>query len=356
MTATPMPVRPLLARLNWYWVCQCAGWGLVLVLQVLNRPPVPGYAAPADVQRYLLVCCWGSASGFLLSDAWHRIQKRRQAAGARMGWGVVLAGVLVLGVANTLVQLLGYIVIRPFGPVRGVSWLPAALASWWSLHLMWNVFHTAALSLRRANRLEAETLRLQVGAKDAQLRALQAQVNPHFFFNSMNSVRALVYEDRDAAARMIDELTSVMRHALQGGTRDTVPLADEIEVVRAYLAIEQIRFEQRLRARIDVGPGLDTVRIPPMALQTLVENAVKHGVEARPEGSDIRIHARRQDDGAAVIEVANAGAIQTVSGSTRTGLANARQRLALALGEGTHLDLREQDGWVRATMRLPEAT
>jgi len=355
MTATPMPVRPLLARLNWYWVCQCAGWGLVLVLQVLNRPPVPGYAAPADVQRYLLVCCWGSASGFLLSDAWHRIQKRRQAAGARMGWGVVLAGVLVLGVANTLVQLLGYIVIRPFGPVRGVSWLPAALASWWSLHLMWNVFHTAALSLRRANRLEAETLRLQVGAKDAQLRALQAQVNPHFFFNSMNSVRALVYEDRDAAARMIDELTSVMRHALQGGTRDTVPLADEIEVVRAYLAIEQIRFEQRLRARIDVGPGLDTVRIPPMALQTLVENAVKHGVEARPEGSDIRIHARRQDDGAAVIEVANAGAIQTVSGSTRTGLANARQRLALALGEGAHLDLREQDGWVRATMRLPEA-
>jgi len=264
--------------------------------------------------------------------------------------------VLVLGVANTLVQLLGYIVIRPFGPVRGVSWLPAALASWWSLHLMWNVFHTAALSLRRANRLEAETLRLQVGAKDAQLRALQAQVNPHFFFNSMNSVRALVYEDRDAAARMIDELTSVMRHALQGGTRDTVPLADEIEVVRAYLAIEQIRFEQRLRARIDVGPGLDTVRIPPMALQTLVENAVKHGVEARPEGSDIRIHARRQDDGAAVIEVANAGAIQTVSGSTRTGLANARQRLALALGEGAHLDLREQDGWVRATMRLPEAT
>jgi two-component sensor histidine kinase len=356
MTATTVPARPLLARLNWYWTCQCAGWGLVFVLQVLNRPPVPGYAAPDDLRRYLLVCCWGSVSGFLLSDAWHRILKRRQTAVARTGWGVVLAGVLVLGIVNTVVQLAGYIVIRPFGPVRGVSWLPAALASWWGLHLMWNVFHTAAVSLRRANRLEAETLRLQVGAKDAQLRALQAQVNPHFFFNSMNSVRALVYEDRDAAARMIDELTSVMRHALQAGAHDTVPLADEIDVVRAYLAIEQIRFESRLRAQIDVGPGIDTVRIPPMALQTLVENAVKHGVEARPEGSDIRIHARRADDGAAVIEVANAGAIRALSGSTRTGLANARQRLALALGEGAHLDLCEQDGWVRATMRLPEAT
>jgi two-component sensor histidine kinase len=356
MTASPMPAPSLRARLSWYWMCQCAGWGMVLVLQVLNRPSVPGYAAPDDVRRYVLVCCWGAASGVLLSDAWRRILKRRQAAGARMRWGVVLAGVLVLGIVNTMMQLAGYIVIRPFGPVRGVAWLPAALASWWCIHLMWNVFHTAALSLRRANRLEAETLRLQVGAKDAQLRALQAQVNPHFFFNSMNSVRALVYEDQDAAARMIDELTSVMRHALQAGAHDTVPLADEIDVVRAYLAIEQIRFEQRLRAHIDVEPGLDMVRIPPMALQTLVENAVKHGVEGRPEGSDIRIHARRRDDGAAVIEVVNAGTIQALSGSTRTGLVNARQRLALALGAAASLDLCEQDGWVRATVRLPEAT
>ena len=88
-------------------------------------------------------------------------------------------------------------------------------------------------------------------------------MNAHFSLNSMNSVRALVYEDWDAAARMIDELTSVMRDALQAGTHDTVSLADEIDIVRAYLAIEQIRFERRLRAQTDVGPGLDTVRIPP---------------------------------------------------------------------------------------------
>lgn len=96
-----------------------------------------------------------------------------------------------------------------------------------------------------------------------RLRALRAQVNAHFSFNSMNSVRALVYEDWDAAARMINKLTSVMRDALQAGTHDTVSLADEIDIVRAYLAIERIRFERRLRAQTDVGPGLDTVRIPP---------------------------------------------------------------------------------------------
>jgi LytS/YehU family sensor histidine kinase len=261
--------------------------------------------------------------------------------------------VAALGVVNTGVQFLGYVVIQPFGPVRGLSWLVPALMSWWFIHLLWSVSYMAAVSLRRANRLEAEALRLQIGAKDAELRALQAQVNPHFFFNSMNSVRALVYEDRDAAARMIDELTSVMRHALQAGRHDTVPLAEEIAVVRAYLAIEQIRFEARLRFAIDLDPGLDAVRVPPMAVQTLVENAVKYGVETSPGGGEIRIVARRLDGGTVGIEVANAGAIRGVSASTRTGLANARQRLVLALGTGAGLDLHEDGGWVRATMRVP---
>jgi signal transduction histidine kinase len=348
-----MPARPLLARLNWYWVCQFAGWGLVLLVQSSYPPPIPHYPAIHGIDRYLLVSCWGASSGMLLSDAWRRLWKRRLARGARMDWATVLCGVLALGVVNTGVQLLGYFVIQPFGPVRGVSWVLPALMSWWFIHLVWNLFYMAAVSLRRANRLEADALRLEIGAKDAELRALQAQVNPHFFFNSMNSVRALVYEDRDAAARMIDELTSVMRHALQAGRHDTVPLADEIGVVRAYLAIEQIRFEARLRFQIDLGPGLEAVRIPPMAMQTLVENAVKYGVETAPGGSEIQIAARRLDDGMVRIVVANAGTIRSFSASTGTGLANARQRLVLALGPAAGLDLHEDAGWVHATMRVP---
>ena len=96
--------------------------------------------------------------------------------------------------------------LQPFGPVTSLRWLPSALVSWFGMFLVWTVLYSLIQSLRRASRFEAEALRLQVLAKDAELRALQAQVNPHFFFNSLNSVRALVFENQEAAADMVDQL------------------------------------------------------------------------------------------------------------------------------------------------------
>ncbi len=339
--------RPLLARLNWYWIFQLAGWGFMFLLGLTM--------AAAQPRGFLAIMAWGSATGLLVSDQWHRLLKRRIRDGARVNWKFMLCAILILGAIQTGVQYTGFLIIKPYGEVHGIGWLPNALMVWWAVYLVWNIFYMSVLSLRRANRLEAESLRLEINAKDAELRALQAQVNPHFFFNSMNSVRALVYENQDAAAQMIDQLASVMRYALQSGQHDTVPLAAEIEAVQAYLSIEKIRFEERMRVSVDIGMGLEQVRIPPMALQTLVENAVKYGVEASPTGSEIRIRAQRMDDGKVHIEIANLGAILPFANSTKVGLVNTRKRLALALGDSANLDLTENSGWVRATMTLPEA-
>jgi hypothetical protein len=222
--------RPLIARLNWYWIFQLAGWGFL---------PLFAFAmGAATVRGMMWISLWGAVSGLIISDVWHRMLKRRVRDGERVTWKRVSAAILVLGTIHTAVQTVGYAVIKPFGEMHSIAWLPGALLSWWAVHMVWNIFYMAVLSLRRANRLEAESLRLEISAKDAELRALQAQVNPHFFFNSMNSVRALIYEEPDAAALMIDQLASVMRYALQSGQHDTVPLAAEIEAVQAYLAIE----------------------------------------------------------------------------------------------------------------------
>jgi two-component sensor histidine kinase len=339
--------RPLIARLNWYWIFQLAGWGfLPLMSFTLGAWRVPGL---------MWVMAWGAVSGVLITELWHRLLKRRIRNGQRTSWKMVGLAVLVLGTIHTAAQYVGYLVFQPPHMDRGFGWVPGALLSWWAIYLVWNIFYMAVLSLRRANRAESEALRLEVAAKDAELRALQAQVNPHFFFNSMNSVRALIYEDADAAAMMIDQLASVMRYALQSGHHETVPLAAEMEAVQAYLAIEKIRFEERMRVSVEIGIGLDQVRIPPMALQTLVENAVKYGVEASPTGSEIRIRAQRMDNGAVHIEIANLGAIVPFANSTKVGLVNTRKRLLLALGDNAQLDLSENSGWVRATMTLPEA-
>lgn len=345
-----MTRRPLPFRLNWYWILQLAGWNfLPLLLVSMTFTPNGGIDRGS-----LAIAYWGVACGLVLSHLWRHFLKRRIANHVRVTWKTLAVGLFVLSAVHTPVQYLGYVVIKPFGETHGVAWLPSALLFWWGVYLVWTIFYMLVAYLRRSNRLEAETLQLELAAREAELRALQAQVKPHFFFNSMNSVRALVYQDQDAAAQMIDQLASVMRYALQSGHHETVPLAAEIDAVQAYLAIEKIRFEDRMRISVDIGAGLDTVRIPPMALQTLVENAVKFGVEASAAGSDIRILARRGDNGAVQIEIANHGAIAPFTNSTRVGLANTRKRLALAIGAGANLDLTEHGGWVRAILTLPE--
>ncbi|MGF6119685.1 hypothetical protein ABIE30_004910 [Janthinobacterium lividum] len=344
----PLHRPPLLARINWYWTFQLAGWGALTLFNSV-------YGGSTQLRIVVTIASWGSLGGLLLSHLWHGVLRRRGWVANGLRWQRIVPSLIVLAAIQTASVTAAFHVMYPPDTIRGIAWLPGALLFWFGVFLTWTVFYFTALSLRRASRFEAEALRLEVLAKDAQLRALQAQVNPHFFFNSLNSVRALIFEDREAAARMIDQLANLMRHALQSSQHATVPLAAELKAVRAYLAIEQSRFEERLRVSFDIAPGLELVRVPPMALQTLVENAVKYGVEASADGGDIRIAARR---GAGMdtlqIEVANTGRLRSASGSTGIGLHNARQRLQLACGERASLELCEQAGWVYATIHLPE--
>ena len=344
----PLHRPPLLARINWYWAFQLAGWSALTLFNSM-------YGGSSQVRIVVTISCWGSLGGLLLSHLWHGVLRRYGWAANGLRWQRIVPSLILLAVIQTASVTAAFHVMYPPGTIRGIAWLPGALLFWFGVFLTWTVFYFTALSLRRASRFKAEALRLEVLAKDAQLRALQAQVNPHFFFNSLNSVRALIFEDREAAAHMIDQLANLMRHALQSSQHATVPLSAELDAVRAYLAIEQSRFEDRLRVSFDIPPGTDHVHVPPMALQTLVENAVKYGVETSADGGDIRITAQRSAGmNALQIEVANTGELRSASGSTGIGLRNARQRLQLACGEHASLELRQQAGWVYATIHLPE--
>ncbi len=347
----PLHRPPLLARINWYWTFQLAGWGALTLFNSV-------YGGSSQLRIVVTISCWGSLGGLLLSHLWRGVLRRRGWVANGLRWKRIVPSLIVLAAIQTASVTAAFHVMYPPGVLRGLAWLPGALLFWFGVFLTWTVFYFTALSLRRASRFEAEALRLEVLAKDAQLRALQAQVNPHFFFNSLNSVRALIFEDREAAARMIDQLADLMRHALQSSQHATVPLSAELDAVRAYLAIEQSRFETRLRVAFAIeisAPELEHVRVPPMALQTLVENAVKYGVETSADGGEIRITAQRSAGMDALqIEVANTGELRSASGSTGIGLRNARQRLQLACGEHASLELRQQAGWVYATIHLPE--
>ena len=203
---------------------------------------------------------------------------------------------------------------------------------------------------KRQRRMEIERYQTQTALAEAELRGLKSQLNPHFLFNSLNSLRALVVEDPPRAQDAITQMAAILRYHLQSGERSLVPLAEEIETVEQYLALELIRFEDRLTVERAIDPQALPYLIPPLAVQMLVENAVKYGVSRESGASRIALRAALVD-GTLEVSVANTGALQeSATGSTGVGLANLRTRLRLLFAERASLDctLPGPAGWKRA--------
>lgn len=358
--ANPVAGVPLQAAADsskrMYWLWQLAGWGSLTVISILGSL----HGTAEEAMRFSLAKTACMASGLGLSHLWYLFLNRH-------GWidrngdfplKGLFVGLALMSVVQTGMLALSDVVFRGgelLADPEAVSLLGFLVLLWFAIFSVWTLFYAMALTRRRATRFELEKLELEVSVKDAELRALQAQVNPHFFFNSLNSIRALIYQDADSAAQAVSQLGGIMRHSLRAGQVATVRLADELAAVNAYLGIEKFRFESRLKLALEIEPGLDDVPMPPMALQTLVENAVKHGVEPSMGVCEVRISARRAR-GKVVLAVANQGVLAEASESTRLGLANASKRLALLFGPDATCTLAEQDGWVTATMTLPEPT
>jgi len=176
-------------------------------------------------------------------------------------------------------------------------------------------------------------LRVEQKLAETRLEALSARTDPHFLFNSLNSIASLVEEDPKAAERAILELSAMFRYVLDGSRTQLVKLDDEIAFVRSYLALEQFRFGERLRVSIDIEEGLGLLLIPPLLLQPLVENAVRHGAGSTHQPVQIRLCARRtltqvelsvDDDGP--------GAGHSKHAGSGTSHADLRARLALLYG------------------------
>ncbi len=214
------------------------------------------------------------------------------------------------------------------------------------------IYHAVEASRRgRLRQVRGEAV--QRLAREQELRTLHAQLNPHFLFNALNTVSAQVGRDPDLARETIGRLADLMRYALDAGHRDLVPLADEVAFVRAYLALEHARMGGRLASRVDVDPSLLDTPVPPLAIQTLVENAVRHAIAPSPGGGEVRVEVARDGDHARV-EIADSGADGGESApGTGVGLANTDERLRLLFGPSAGLGVdRRPEGW-RVTFRLP---
>jgi two-component system sensor histidine kinase AlgZ len=197
----------------------------------------------------------------------------------------------------------------------------------------------------------------RASALDARFQALQARTNPHFLFNTLNSIMSLIAKDPEQAEQVLGRLSTLMRYSIEGADRSHVSLREELEAVRDYLAIEQVRFGDRLRVTVDVGDEVNlAARVPPMVLQPLVENAILHGVARSVEGGRVRVTAANGAGDLVELIVDDDGAPADASPhvGTKTALANLHERLRLLYGGQASLAVGERPGGgFRARITIP---
>jgi len=214
--------------------------------------------------------------------------------------------------------------------------------------LAYHLYHYAHREITTAK----ENARLMVIAKEAQLSNLAAQLNPHFFFNSLNNIKFLVTENPVQARRAIDLLSDLLRNSLYGKSDKLVPAKDEISLVKDYLELEKLRFEERLQVNIIADAAMEEMFIPPLCIQTLVENAIKHGIEKRKNGGLVAIKAEKKE-GYIEINVQNPGTLNNIH-RAGLGLKNLEERLHLQYNGKATCSIKELPGeTISATILIP---
>ena len=341
-----------------FWSLQLGGWlafGVAMALSRLGRYPLDYMVATKGTLAML---------GVVVSlglRAVYRASLRDDASPARI---VVVTTVASYALSlpwtaayNVVDWHIASALLERVSPVR---WQPGWLFAGAVYHalalLAWSVLYVA---LTRHQALVAErerALRAEASAHRARLQALRYQLQPHFLFNTLNAISTLVVEGRTAeASRMLARLGDFLRGTLAAGDADEVPLSEEVEFASRYLAIEQVRFGDRLAVQVEVAPDADRALVPSLLLQPLVENAIRHAVALREEGGAIRIAATRQDGRLRLSVEDDGGGSGNGDGTGRgVGLANTRARLAELYGGASSLDVGPAaGGGHRVSIELP---
>ena len=318
-----------------FWVLQSAGWTGYFVLRSLG-----GFANAMGL-LFVVPTALTTATGYsltlLMASAFRRLIRLKPI----FTWSIsILILVLAAAVFSSIETWAHATFYRPQEMPVGIQFFGAILldfallAAWSALYYGINFYLLLEEQSDRVERLESQ-------ASSAQLAMLRYQLNPHFLFNTLNSISTLVLlKETQRANAMLSRLSSFLRYTLANEPEGTVSLAQEVETLKLYLDIEKMRFDQRLRADFDVDAAATEGRLPSLLLQPLVENSIKYAVTPLEEGADISIAARlagMEPDRRLVITVSDTGPGLT-DGTTRptystgVGLANIRDRLAQAYG------------------------
>ena len=221
--------------------------------------------------------------------------------------------------------------------------------------VIWNLIYFTYHYVSKSRKQQLDTLQLEALVKELELKTIKAHINPHFIFNALNSIRALIDEEPSRARRAVTELSNILRSSLKAEKGETVLFGEELKIVKDYLALENMRFEDRLQVEYEIEEDTLDQQVPPMMLQTLVENAIKHGISKQVHGGVVRIISDIEH-GNHVLRVQNTGTLKGGLSKDGFGLSSTQDRLSLLYGDRARFEIKQLDATlVEAAVYIPIA-
>ncbi len=336
-----------------YWSLQIGGWAIYAIVQIVAVLELD--EGTLSNQRIIFLL-YEASLGLAVSHIYRNLINRWKWLNLTMPRLIprVLFSVFIMGVIMYFLRIPVSIPLGLFNKnvaldpivLLGLSFVYAFFFFLWSvLYFIYNYFE-------RYNK----SLKLEASIKEIELNNLKAQLNPHFIFNALNSIRALVDENPSKSKLAINQLSNILRNSLVTEKRGLTKFEDELKMVKDYLGLEGIRFEERLKTELDIDSASLDFMVPPLMIQTLVENGIKHGISKLKDGGVIQIKTKVDND-RLKIHIRNSGHFQ-MNGAKKTsggmGLENTRQRLKLIYGdEASFRILTESNTFVLTEIVIP---
>lgn len=334
-----------------FWIAQTIGWGLMAVSNLLVQA-LAGY--PWKIILYNSIS--PLVIGFLLTTIYRYLIRKSD----WKKWDLRKTILMILGSTLLLTfSLLGilYLIFVFVFKIKGLSPIEffANAMIFSIIMLCWNLIYFCIHYFNNWSQAEIDKWKLSAEMKDAQLGSLKSQVNPHFVFNTINNIRSLILEDKERAREMLINFSDLFRYAMKNNDQAQVSLEQELSIVEQYLELLSIQYEDRLKYKINVTVDSEKIKFPPMMLQLLVENAVKHGISQFRDGGSIDIDIDLVD-GFLNVDVKNTGSLKVsaqLGDKLGVGLKNIRRRLELLYNGKANLQLKELNDQVVASIKIP---
>ncbi|MFN5182263.1 MAG: sensor histidine kinase [Bacteroidota bacterium] len=335
-----------------YWSFQFGGWALFILLQILffklSKNKIDSSAVFYFLSSYIL--------GIFLTHVFRWIVLKFSWLSKSLVFQIplLMAGSMVLAV---VFELIHYFMFQ-FVFLKGLNFnLTEFLQNSINIgfvFVLWNLIYFSFHYFEKYRQSEISNLKFQFSMNEIELNKLKSQLNPHFMFNAMNSIRALIDEDPARAKMAITMLSNILRNTLQMEKNKLISFDDELSIVKDYLELEHIRFEKRLSYNIQITENLKDFRVPTMMIQTLVENGIKHGISKLVDGGTITLHASVYNE-KLFIKITNPGKLNmSATNENGYGIKNTKQRLDLLYGTESKFDIYQSGIEVVTEIYLPK--